>query len=129
MQCRIAALLAKSPSELDLLPARDIDLLVRYWEVEPWGEWRAGYNAAQIAREVRRSTLTAGQQVPPLITWMYTSPDEAQKVDKQSFFAAFRQMAGGMKEAAAPPDESKFPRPAKSSYKRRFREPTKVKKS
>jgi hypothetical protein len=58
--CRIAVQFGILPSEVAGIPVQDYDLLLRYWEVEPWGAWRDNLHAAIIAREVRRPYLRKG---------------------------------------------------------------------
>ncbi len=47
-------MLGRAPSEVRRLPVRDVYLLRRYWDEEPWGPWRDNIHAAIIAREVIR---------------------------------------------------------------------------
>lgn len=37
-----------------------MDLLIRYWDMEPWGPWRDNFHAAVISRAVYR-TVTNDQ--------------------------------------------------------------------
>lgn len=68
-------LLGLTPSEVQEMPARDYELLHRYWMVEPWGPWRDNVHAALIAGEVRRPNLKKGVRLQ-LDDFMLRHPDD-----------------------------------------------------
>lgn len=57
------------------MPARDYDLLQRYWLAEPWGAWRDNVHTAIVAAELRRPYLKKGVRVQ-LDDFMLRHPDE-----------------------------------------------------
>jgi len=58
--CRVAVQFGILPSEVDSIPVGDYDLLLRYWDAEPWGSWRDNLHAAIIAAQVRAPYLRKG---------------------------------------------------------------------
>lgn len=92
--CRIAGYLGCSPSEVDDLPAQDFDLLVRFYEEEPWGAWRDNMHAAIIAREVRR--IRWPRQRASLSTWLLEHPARRAAANVQDFKQLLVSMAGGI---------------------------------
>jgi hypothetical protein len=54
--------------------AVDMDLMIRYWDQEPWGSWRDNFHAALIARAVRQ---TVTQKPISLDDFMFKRPPEA----------------------------------------------------
>lgn len=84
MTCRMALALGLSPTEVGEMPARDFELLTRFYQQEPWGPWRDNMHAAIIAAEVRRPNLRKGATVK-LDDFMLRSTleDEAHRASKR----------------------------------------------
>ena len=57
--------LGRPPSELQNLPASDIDLMERYWHEEPWGPWRDSLHAGIVASSVINASGRAKKPVRP----------------------------------------------------------------
>lgn len=66
------------PSEVDQIGTRDYDLLVRYWQAEPWGTWRDNLHAALIAAQARAPYLKKGAK-NDLNDFMAIDPFERQR--------------------------------------------------
>jgi hypothetical protein len=69
--------LGLTPSEVDDMPARDVELMWRYWNEEPWGSWRDNIHAALIAAEVRRPNVKQGMKVR-LDDFMLRHPEDRE---------------------------------------------------
>lgn len=67
-----------APSIVRQMPARDIDLLARFWSVEPWGPWRDNLHAAVIAREIRRPQLRNPRK-NDLTDFLVVDPDHREE--------------------------------------------------
>lgn len=100
MTCRIADLLKIPPSQIDHLPAADVQLLARYWEEEPWGAWRDNLHAAMICREIRRAYY-ADRRIGPLDPFMIRKQEERRAQNLGGLVAALRAMAGAPKRKPA----------------------------
>jgi hypothetical protein len=59
------------------MPARDYELMSRYWNEEPWGSWRDNIHAALIAAEVRRPNVKQGVKVQ-LDDFMLRHPEDRE---------------------------------------------------
>jgi hypothetical protein len=92
-RCRVTALTGILPSAVRNIPAEDYDLLLAYWDEEPWGAWRDNLHAAIIAREVRRPWLKQGA-ADSLDGFMVVNPEVRRKNRLQGLVEALRAMAG-----------------------------------
>jgi acyl-CoA synthetase (AMP-forming)/AMP-acid ligase II len=90
MLCRIAGYIGCAPQEVRDLPCDEWDLLVLYFETEPWGAWRDNFHAAMIAREVRR---VWSKRNPPLKTWWFENPVRRAAQNVAGFKMALVAMA------------------------------------
>jgi len=95
----VAIALGLAPSEVEQMPARDYELLARYWMQEPWGAWRDNLHTAIIARASLTPHLKKGARID-LMDFMLRHPEEvaeerAAKSRKaaRNLFAAFKAMA------------------------------------
>jgi len=95
MLCRIAGYIGCAPQEVRDLPCDEWDLLVLYFETEPWGAWRDNFHAAMIAREVRR---VWSKRNPPLKTWWFENPVRRAAQNVAGFKMALVAMAGGIRK-------------------------------
>jgi hypothetical protein len=91
-RCRVALALGILPSEVASIPVEDYDLLLRFWEVEPWGAWRDNLHAAIIAREVRRPQMRRGATTQ-LDDFMVMDPDIRRRRRMTALVQALRQSA------------------------------------
>ena len=96
MLCRIAGFLSCAPHEVRDLPADDFDLLVLYFETEPWGAWRDNFHAAMIAREVRRIRWPNSNLA--LKQWFFINPVRRAAENVETFKYALMAMAGGIRK-------------------------------
>lgn len=101
MLCRIGLALGLTPSEAEQMPARDYELLLRYWQQEPWGPWRDNLHAAVIAAEVRRPHLKKGKKVQ-LDDFMLRHPDDVAEEQEAKRRAATRNLFQLFKAVAKP---------------------------
>lgn len=123
------------PSEVEAIPATDYDLLLRYWEEEPFGAWRDNAHAAIIAREVRKLGTKRGRRVP-MDDFMLLHPEKRREGNVRAFVAALRAMAGGKPvstpskrppsgrrkvEKPVEPKKAKKPKPAEQARRNRRR--------
>lgn len=93
MQCRLALALHCAPSEVTDLPTDDYDLLLRYWQEEPWGAWRDNVHAAIIARQLVRLQNPRAQV--SLDDFMLIDPEKRRAANVDGLVAFFRAAAGG----------------------------------
>lgn len=75
------------------IPAPDFDLLVRFYQEEPWGPWRDNVHAALIAREVARLRMKPNARVE-IDNWMLEHPDKRRRKRLSGFVNALKGMAG-----------------------------------
>lgn len=64
------------------MPARDVEMLQRFWAHEPWGPWRDNMHAAIIAAEIRRPNLKKGSRVS-LADFMLRHPADVEDEREQ----------------------------------------------
>lgn len=57
------------------MPAREVELLERYWLEEPWGPWRDNVHTAIIARETLKAN---GFKAPKLDVFMLKSRSQRE---------------------------------------------------
>lgn len=81
------------------MPARDYELLARYWMQEPWGAWRDNMHAAIIARAVLTPHVKKGARID-LMDFMLRHPEEVaeeraskRRAAARNVFAALRAIA------------------------------------
>lgn len=96
MVCRVAGYLSCSPSDVGDLPCDDFDLLVLYFETEPWGAWRDNFHAAMIAREVRRIRFPRSNLA--FKQWFFVNPVRRAAENVEGFKTALVAMAGGIRK-------------------------------
>lgn len=91
--------LGLAPSEVEQLPARDIDLLWLYWMQEPWGPWRDNLHAAMLALEIVRPNLKKGATLG-LDTFMLQHPDDIAEDRARKRRSAARNIFNALKAMA-----------------------------
>ena len=107
-KCRLAIELGVFPSLIDEAPARDVDLLARYYEEEPFGALRDNLHAAIIAREVQRPQLRKGAKIK-LEQFLVLAPHR-----RESFGArAVASLVSALKAIAVPRRKDKAKKRAK----------------
>lgn len=81
------------------MPARDFEMLEKYWLHEPWGAWRDNLHTAMLAVEIIRPNLKKGAQVG-LDAFMLRHPDELAEEREQKRKAASRNLFQALKAMA-----------------------------
>lgn len=99
------------PCEVEQLPASEYDLLVRYWDEEPWGPWRDNLHFSMLIREVLRA---GGFKPPKVDAFMLKNPNtggqEGRKA-KAGVFSFMKTVAVRKKRD----DKAKAPKGGKKS--------------
>lgn len=87
------------------MPARDYEMLQRFWMHEPWGAYRDNVHAAIIAAEIRRPNLKKGARVK-LDDFMLRHPADVEEQQARDRNTATRNLFQFLKAIA-----TKRPRP------------------
>lgn len=80
------------PSEVLDLPAAEYEMLMLYWNEEPWGPWRDNLHAAIMARATLQSQGGARVKIDDFFYRYVDVPAENLKA-KKNVFAMFKAMA------------------------------------
>lgn len=81
------------------MPARDFDLLQRYWLAEPWGPYRDNLHAAMITLQLMRPHLKKGVSLT-IDDLMYKPADVRAEETKTKRERATRNLYGLLRSLA-----------------------------
>lgn len=93
MECRLALLLGRPPSEIRALPMSDISQLVAYWDEEPWGPTRDNLHAGMIAAAVLNSGFRRLRRPAVVKDFMLQPKKAAGSEARGSLLSSLRLMA------------------------------------
>lgn len=108
--CRLALAMGVPPSHIEQWASRDVALLARYWNEEPWGPVRDNMHAALIAREVRRPWLKdpSKNSLDDFMIMQREARIEQQREEQtRSIFQALRGMGKRIRSSDLPARKAK----------------------